>query len=85
MDKPIIILREELVNKLAADIKESGVPAFIMRPIIEDILNQVRVAERNEFQFAFDAYNKAIQDENQPHNAEAEVEPIEPTDSAGDR
>lgn len=84
MNKPIIILREELVNKLAADIKESGLPAFIVRPIIEDILTQVRGAERNEFQFASDAYSKAIQDENQPHNAEAEAEPIEPTDSAGD-
>lgn len=84
MNKPIIILREELVNKLAADIKESGLPAFIVRPIIEDILTQVRGAERNEYRFASDAYNKAIQDENQPRNAEAEVEPIEPTDSAGD-
>ena len=84
MNKPIIILREEFINKLAADIKESGLPAFIVRPIIEDILTQVREAERNEYRFASDAYNKTIQDENQPRNAEAEVEPIEPTDSAGD-
>lgn len=84
MNKPIIILREEFINKLAADIKESGLPAFIVRPIIEDILTQVREAERGEYRFASDAYNKAIQDENQPHNAEAEVESIEPTDSAGD-
>lgn len=84
MNKPIIILREEFINKLAADIKESGLPAFIVRPIIEDILTQVREAERNEFQFASDAYSKAMQNENRPRDAEAEVESIEPTDSAGD-
>lgn len=84
MNKPIIILREEFINKLAADIKESGLPAFIVRPIIEDILTQVREAERNEFQFASDAYSKAMQNENRPRDAEAEVDSIEPTDSAGD-
>lgn len=84
MNKPIIILREEFINKLAADIKESGLPAFIVRPIIDDILTQVREAERDEYRIASEAYSKAIQDENQPHNAEAEAEPIEPTNSAGD-
>ena len=84
MNKPIIILREEFINKLAADIKESGLPAFIVRPIIDDILTQVREAERDEYRIASEAYSKAIQDENQPHNAEAEAVPIEPTNSAGD-
>ena len=77
MNKPIIILREEFINKLAADIKESGLPAFIVRPIIDDILTQVREAERDEYRIASEAYSKAMQ------NAE-EVEPSEPTNLAGE-
>ena len=77
MNKPIIILREEFINKLAADIKESGLPAFIVRPIIDDILTQVREAERDEYRIASEAYSKAMQ------NAEA-VEPSEPTNLAGE-
>lgn len=84
MNKPIIILREEFINKLAADIKESGLPAFIVRPIIDDILTQVRGAERDEYRIASEAYSKAMQDEKRPRDAEAEVEPSEPTNLAGD-
>lgn len=44
--KPISIAREEFINELANLINESGLPAFIISPILKDVLAEVQNAER---------------------------------------
>lgn len=44
--KPISILRDEFIDKLATVINESGLPAFVITPILKDVLSEVQNAER---------------------------------------
>lgn len=44
--KPISIAREEFINALANLINESGLPAFIISPVLKDVLVEVQNAER---------------------------------------
>lgn len=44
--KPISILRDEFINGLANLINESGLPAFIITPVLKDVLIEVQNAER---------------------------------------
>lgn len=44
--KPISIAREEFINALANLINESGLPAFIISPVLKEVLVEVQNAER---------------------------------------
>lgn len=48
----LIITQRELKAKLVTAINESTLPAFIIKPILEDLLNQVNKIDANQYQQA---------------------------------
>lgn len=51
-EKPLILKVKETENKIIGIINESHIPAFIIKPLIEKIYNQLVNLEQQEYQIA---------------------------------
>ena len=60
VQKPVSILREELVDKLAKEINESGLPALIIEPILEKFLNETRIAMKYQYEKEKELYEESL-------------------------
>lgn len=66
MNKPITIKREEFKECIAGIINDSGLPAFIIEPILQEFLVEVKNAERIQYQHdlkQYEAYLQSINNE----------------------
>lgn len=50
MEKPITVIKKEFEDKLAQEINQCGLPPFILRPIFQDVLNQLINLENQQLQ-----------------------------------
>lgn len=41
VEKPIVIAKEELCQKITKEINESGIPLFIIEYVLKDMLNDI--------------------------------------------
>lgn len=48
----IILMKKEFEEKLVKLINESNLPAFILKPIIKDLFEQLNVLEQQQFEQA---------------------------------
>lgn len=64
MNKPITLIREETKQKLANVINESGLPAFIIEPILSDFLNETRIVAQRQYEMEKAQYEQSLQDVN---------------------
>ncbi len=55
--------KAELVNTVNAAMQKRGLPCFILRGILEEILASVKEVEKNEIAAAEKQYNEALQEE----------------------
>lgn len=62
--KPLILLRQECYDSIANIINNSGLPAFIIEPILNEFLNDTRVAMKNEYEMSLQWYNKNQENKN---------------------
>lgn len=51
-NKDLIIKERELREKIAEMINTSGLPAFVLKPIMQDFFNQLNVLEERQYQEA---------------------------------
>lgn len=60
MSKPVSILRNELNESIINLVNESlqQIPAFIIRPIIENVLRQIVQIEEQQLQMDMEAWEK---------------------------
>lgn len=65
MDKPITIVREDFIKSLAKLINESGLPPFVITPILEKFLENVRIAEANQLRSDKEKYKNEISSNNE--------------------
>lgn len=63
MDKPIVLIREETKRKLADVINESGLPAFVIEPILADFLSETRMVAQQQYEMEKMRYEKALETE----------------------
>ena len=42
-NKPITLVRSEFIDKMANLINQSGLPSFIIEPILQNFLNETRI------------------------------------------
>lgn len=61
MNKPITITYEEFKNKLADLINYSGLPTFMMEPILQNYLTEIRLAAQKQYQYDKEAYEKSLE------------------------
>ena len=50
MNKPITLVREEFKQSLVNTINNSGLPAFIIEPILVECLTEVRVVMQKQYE-----------------------------------
>ena len=64
MNKPITVVYEEFKQELADLINNSGLPAFIIEPILQNYLNEARVAMDKQYKIDKDKYEKSLKENN---------------------
>lgn len=62
IQKPITVRREELKRNLIQMINDSGLYAFIVEPILVELVEQAKVAMTAEYQNELNQYNKMVAD-----------------------
>ncbi len=60
IEKPIIIVLNETEAKVVKALNESSLPAFILKPMLERILNQTQEIEKKEIEEATRIYNEQL-------------------------
>lgn len=60
MEKPLILQIKDIEEDMMKKINESGLPAFILRPILEKIYNQLIQIEKNEVATAIRQFNESL-------------------------
>ena len=60
MTKPISIVREETITKLAEIINGSGLPPMIIAPILKDMLAETQFAMQKQFEIEKAQYEASI-------------------------
>ena len=60
MNKPITIVREEVKEQIAAIINNSGLPAFVVEPILQDFLMEVRNIAIRQYEYDKQQYNASL-------------------------
>ena len=63
MNKPITVAREEVKEKIADVINNSGLPAFIIEPILSDFLIEVRNVAKQQYEYDKHQYELALKNE----------------------
>ena len=64
MNKPITIKREEFKECMAGIINDSGLPAFIIEPILQEFLVETKNAARMQYQYDLKQYEAYLQSMN---------------------
>ena len=60
INKPISVMYEEFKQELANLINNSGLPAFVIEPVLRDCVNEVRIVADNQFRSDKSAYEKLL-------------------------
>lgn len=64
MNKPSTIIYEEFKKNLAALINDSGLPAFVIEPVLKDFLTETRIMAQRQYQADVAEYEKSLKDDN---------------------
>lgn len=62
MNKPANLIAEETRQKITNAINNSGLPAFILEPIIKDLYNQIVYIKKNELENSKKEYSKSLEE-----------------------
>lgn len=63
MDKPISVARVDFINSLTQLITNSGLPPYVLKPIFEDMTNDIRLLEKQQYEKDLQAYQNACNKE----------------------
>ncbi len=62
MNKPANLIADETRQKITNVINNSGLPAFILEPIIKDLYNQIAYLKKNELENSKKEYSKSLEE-----------------------
>ena len=48
--KPITLIRQEFVNTLVDEINNCQLPMFVIEPILQDLLDQVKIVAQKQYE-----------------------------------
>lgn len=72
VNKPLILVRQECFDTLVKVIEEANLPAFIIEPMLKDLLSTIQHNMKVEYEQTLAWYMGQIQ--NQPSQEETEVD-----------
>lgn len=62
IEKPITVVRQEFIDGLVDYINNSGLPLFIIEPILKDIYMEVKAMSQNQYELEKSQYEKQLED-----------------------
>ena len=60
IQKPITVAREEFVTQIASLINDSGLPPFIIEPVLKDMLLDVRAVAKRQLEADTKRYHEML-------------------------
>ena len=63
MNKPANLIMEETKENIAKVVNESGLPAFLLEPILKDLYNQVNILKQQELEQSKKQYEDRLKQE----------------------
>lgn len=77
MNKPITLVIEETKTKLADIINTSGLPPFVIEPILSTFLQEAHAASKRQYEIDKLQYEQAIAKEQEEQNEDVEKDESE--------
>lgn len=62
--KPITVVRQEFIEKMVDEINTCGLPLFVVEPILKDLLNEVSIAVKRQYETEKAQYEQALTSQN---------------------
>lgn len=72
INKPITLIRAELISNLTNSINNSSLPAFVIEPILKDLYNEVRALTQQQLEEDRKNYLTALEDANKETDSVSE-------------
>lgn len=69
MNKPANLIVEETKEGIVKIINESGLPPFLLEPILKDLYNQVNILKQQELEQSKKQYKDSLKKENEKKGA----------------
>ena len=69
MNKPANLLVEETKENIVKIINESGLPPFLVEPIIKDLYNQINILKQQELEQSKKQYEDSLKQEEKKKGA----------------
>lgn len=63
MNKPLNLRVEEAKEEIVQTINSTGLPPFLVEPIVKDIYNEIVILKQNELQRSRLEYDKGLKEE----------------------
>lgn len=73
MQKPIIVARQEFTENVVKTVNASGLPAFVMKGILEQVIKQLEILEERQEKEAADAWQEYLKQEEEKTKEAEEV------------
>lgn len=70
IQKPVTVARQEFIQDLTSIINNSGLPPFIIEPILKDMYRDVMVAAQRQLEHDMKAYHESLEAERLNDNDE---------------
>lgn len=83
MQKPITITRKEFIENIVETINDSGLPFFIIEPILKDLLDSVRQGAEAQLEKDRAAYQEYLREEAEKEEAQESTNSAEPSGMEG--
>lgn len=64
MNKPLTIIHEDFKQNLATLINNSGLPAFVIEPVLQNYLSEIRSIMQQQYNADIAEYEKQLQQNN---------------------
>ena len=62
--KPIIVVRQEFIEKIVEEINTCELPLFVVEPILKDLLDEVSTAVKRQYETEKAKYEQALASQN---------------------
>ena len=60
INKPVMLLREDFIMNLSDLINESGLPLFVVEPILGEVLSNVNIELKKQYEYEKMQYEQAL-------------------------
>ena len=61
IEKPITVIRQEFIDTISNTINNSGLPLFVIEPILRDIYLEVKSLSQKQYEFDRAEYESKLQ------------------------